>query len=234
MCGRYVITTPPDAIREAFEIMTELPNAGPSWNVAPTQSAPVVRRHPATGARHLDLLHWGLVPHFERDPKAARKPINARAETVRTLPSFRGAYATRRCLVPADAFYEWRNWRETPDAAEAQREGERPPAKQPFAVARADGAFMALAGLWEGWRGPDGTVLRSFAIVTTDANEALRPLHARMAVIVEPADWPLWLGEADGDPGTLLRPSDAALRIWPVSTRVNSVRNNDAALLDPV
>lgn len=196
-----------------------MPNYPPSWNVAPTQMAPVVRRHPETGERRLDLLSWGLVPHFIRDLASARKPINARGETAATSPMFRDAMMRRRCLVPADAFYEW----------QAGSAG-----KQPYAVARADGTPMALAGLWEGWRGADGTVLRSFTILTTVACAALAHLHHRMAVVVEPAEWPAWLGEQARDPQTMLRPSEAEFRVWPVAARVGNVRNNDAALLDPV
>lgn len=234
MCGRYVIQSPAEDLRRLFDTANPPPNWDPSWNMAPTRTAPVVRRHPETGERHLDLLRWGLLPHYARDPTQVRQPINARAETVATAPMFRQAYARRRCLVPADGFYEWRAWTETGDAREAATQGKRGSAKQPYAVARADGAPMALAGVWEGWRGPDGTVVRSYAIVTTEANAQLRDLHARMAVILETADWPLWLGETEGDPAALLRPSEAALRIWPVSTRVNSVRNDGRELLDPV
>jgi putative SOS response-associated peptidase YedK len=187
--------------------------------MAPTRDAPVVRLHPETRARHLDLLRCGLVPHWAKDPKSVRQPINARAETVATAPMFRDAMARRRCLVPADVFYEW----------QATEQG-----KLPFAVARGDGQPMVFAGLWEGWRGADGTVLRSFTIVTTNANTALRPIHERMPVILEPADWPAWLGEVEADPAALLRPSEAALRVWRIGTAVNNVRNDGASLLDPV
>jgi putative SOS response-associated peptidase YedK len=178
-----------------------------------------VRLHPETRARHLDLLRWGLVPHWAKDAKSVRQPINARAETVATAPMFRDALGRRRCLVPADVFYEW----------QATEHG-----KQPVAVAREDGQPMVFAGLWEGWRGPDGTVLRSFTIVTTNANTTLRPIHERMPVILEPADWPAWLGEVAADPAVLLRPSEAALRAWRIGTAVNNVRNDSAALLEPV
>jgi putative SOS response-associated peptidase YedK len=218
MCGRYASFLPAEAIAGLFRVTGPLPNAPPSWNVAPTQDAPVIRRHPDSGERRLDLLRWGLVPHFTKDLKAARRPINARAETLATSGMFRGALAARRCLVPADAFYEWR----VPD-------------KQPFAIARRDGQPMAFAGLWEGWRSPDGEALRSFTIVTTTANATLRPLHERMPVILEPADWPGWLGEAPADPLALLRPAaEDVLRAWPVDRRVGNVRNNDPGLLAPL
>jgi putative SOS response-associated peptidase YedK len=220
MCGRYASFLPAEATARLFRVTGPLPNVAASWNVAPTQDAMAVRRHPESGERRLDLLRWGLVPHFTKDLKAARRPINARAETVATSGMFRGALAARRCIVPADAFYEWRIL-----------DGD----KQPFAIARRDGRPMAFAGLWEGWRSPEGEVLRSFAIVTTTANATLRALHERMPVVLEEADWPAWLGEAEADPGALLRPAaEDVLRVWPVDRRVGNVRNNDAGLLAPI
>jgi len=218
MCGRYASFLPAEALRGLFHTVNPTPNWEPTWNMAPTRDAPVVRLHPETRARHLDLLRWGLVPHWAKDPKSVRQPINARAETLATTPMFRDTLARRRCLVPADVFYEWQ-------AANG--------AKLPFAVARADGQPMVFAGLWEGWRGADGTVLRTFTIVTTNANAVLRPIHERMPVILEPSDWPTWLGEVDDDPAHLLRPSSAELRVWRVGTAVNNVRNDNAALLEP-
>jgi len=219
MCGRYASFLPAEALRALFHTVNPTPNWEPTWNMAPTRDAPVVRLHPATQARHLDLLRWGLVPHWAKDAKSVRQPINARAETAATAPMFRDALERRRCLVPADVFYEW----------QATEQG-----KQPFAIARADGQPMAFAGLWEGCRGADGTVLRSFAIVTTNANPVLRLLHERMPVILEPVDWPAWLGEVAGDPGAMLRPSAAELRMWRIGKAVNSVRNDNASLLEPV
>ena len=210
---------PAAAIARLFRTTGPIPNVAPSWNVAPTQSAPVVRRHPESGERRLDLLIWGFLPTCTKDAKA-RRPINARGETVATAPMWRDAYARRRCLVPADAFYEWR-----------ATEG----GKQPYAIARQDGEPMAFAGLWDGWRGPDGEVVRSFAIVTTAANATMASVHDRMPVILKPADWPAWLDEAAGDPAALLRPAvDDVLRVWPVGRAVNSPRNNGLRLLDSV
>jgi putative SOS response-associated peptidase YedK len=220
MCGRFASFLPPEAMRAIFRTVNDTPNFAPTWNLAPSREAPVVRRHPETGERRLDLLRWGLLPHFTRDPGTARKPINARAETAGTSGMFRGALAARRCLVPADAFYEWRAG---------------PDGKQPHAIARRDGAPLALAGLWEGWRGPDGETVRTFAILTTSANPVMAALHDRMPVIVEAADWPVWLGEAPGDAAALLRPAAAGvLRLWPVSRAVNNVRNDGPDLLDPL
>ena len=220
MCGRYASFIPPDAIRALFATSGPVPNLPPSWNVAPTQDAMAIRRHPQTGERRLDLLRWGLVPAGTPDLKTARKPINARSETAASVGMFKGALAARRCLVPADAFYEWRT---TADG------------KQPYAIARADGAPLAFAGLWEGWRGPEGEVLRTFAILTTSANATMRQLHERMPVILEPEDWPAWLGEVSANPANLLRAAaDGTLRLWPVSRAVNNVHNNEADLLDEI
>jgi putative SOS response-associated peptidase YedK len=187
--------------------------------MAPSQSAPVVRVHPESRERRLDLLRWGLVPHWIKDIKETRQPINARGETIAVTPMFRDAFARRRCLVPADAFYEW----QTVDGG-----------KLPWAIAREDGVPLVFGGVWEGWRVPDGTVIRSFTIVTTSANPALRPLHERMPLVLEARDWPLWLGETDGDVRALLRPSDTGFRVWRVGTAVNNVRNDTPALLEPV
>ena len=222
MCGRYASTLPAEALARIFATAPAGRDIPPRWNVAPGQDAPVVRRHPASGARRLDLLRWGLVPHWAADPKTGRHPINARAETAPTAPMFRDAFARRRCLVPAAAFYEW----QAPPPGTA--------GKLPWAIARADGAPLAFAGLWEGWRGPDGAVLRSFAILTTPANPAVAPVHERMPAILEQADWPTWLGETEGDAAALVRPSAAPLRLWRVSTAVNSPAHEGATLLEAI
>ncbi len=216
MCGRFASQLPPELLRRAFAALGDIPNTPPSWNVAPTQAALLVRRHPETGERRLDALRWGLVPHFTKDLKACKRPINARSETIGS-GMFRGALAGRRCLVPADAFYEWK----------AVADG-----KQPYAIARTDGAPLAFAGLWEGWRDPAGEVLRTFTIATAAANDDMASLHDRMPVILEPDAWPVWLGEEVGDFAALLRPAPAGtVRLWPVSRAVNSVRNNGPELL---
>jgi putative SOS response-associated peptidase YedK len=219
MCGRFASILPPEFIRRLFATEGDTPNLSPSWNLAPSQDELVVRRHPETGARRLDALRWGLVPHFTKDLKAAAKPINARAETIATSGMFRGAFAARRCIVPASLFYEWRKVRG---------------GKQPFAIARVDEAPLAFGGLWEGWRSPDGEVLRTFAIITTAANHEMAELHHRMPLVLEEQDWQLWLGEDEGDARTLLQPApNGTLKAWSVSTRVNSPRNNDAGLIEP-
>jgi putative SOS response-associated peptidase YedK len=219
MCGRYASFLPPEFIARLFGTTNPVPNLPQTWNMAPSMSAPVVRRHPETGARHLDPLTWGLVPSFTKDLKAARKPINARAETVASSGMFKLAFAKRRCLVPAAAFYEWRAG---------------PDGKAPFAIARKDGDPMAFAGIWERWRSPEGDILRTFAIITTQANAEMSVLHERMPVILERSDWAAWLGETDGDPQMLLHASpEGILRIWPVDKRVGNVRNDGPDLLEP-
>jgi putative SOS response-associated peptidase YedK len=166
------------------------------------------------------LLTWGLLPYWTKEPTKAQRPINARSEIVATSGMFKRAFQARRCIVPADVFYEWK-------AVEG--------GKQPYAIARQDGQPMAFAGLWEGFRWQDGTVTRSYTIITTDANADVAELHNRMPVVLEPVDWPAWLGELETDPSTLLHPSpDGTLRTWPVNKRVGSPRNNDADLLQPV
>ena len=168
MCGRFASQLPPDAIRALFGTTGPVPNLPPSWNVAPTNDAMVVRRHPKTGERRLDLLRWGLIPSWTIKLNQAR-PINGRSETAATNGMFKAALATRRCLVPADAFYEWK----------ATADG-----KQPYAIARRDGTPLAFAGVWEWWKAPDGNLVRPFAILTTSANATMRQLHERMPIMV--------------------------------------------------
>lgn len=220
MCGRYFLTRPPAALARLFRTLDPVPNHPARYNVAPTQASLVVRRNPDTGARHLDALRWGLVPLWAKDPAIGSRMINARSESLAEKPAFRDAYARRRCLVPIDGFYEW-----------AELPGQK--RKQPYAVAMEGGAPMVLAGLWERWRAADGEILRTFTVVTCPATPRLLPLHDRMPVVLPPEAWALWLGEEAGDPATVLRPMDgAAFRVWPVATRVNSVREDDAGLLE--
>ncbi|MFG1284252.1 SOS response-associated peptidase [Xanthobacter autotrophicus] len=221
MCGRFVQQIPPARVGEMFDVdpaLAALPNAPPRYNAAPTQDLMVVRRHPETGARHLSLLKWGLVPSFAKDTSGGARLINARAETAPEKLSFRAAWrARRRCIVPADGFYEW-----------VRAPGHR----QPFFISRSDGRPMALAGLWEGWKDPaTGQWLRTFTILTTAADSKLRPLHERMPVILPESDIAAFL-EAE-DPRGLMRPfPGAGLDLWPVSPRVNAVRNDDPTLME--
>jgi len=218
MCGRYASYLPPEAIARLFGTVNPLPNLRPTWNLAPTNDAPVVRLA-ANGERHLDVLKWGLVPYFTKDLKKARKPINARSETVATSGMFKAAFTKRRCLVPAPAYYEWRD---------------DPEGKTLFAVARVDSDPVVFAGIWEDWRSPDGEELHTFSTITTDVNRQLAAIQDRMPVILEKTDWPLWLGEVEGDVSALLRPlPEGVLRMWPIDKRVGQVRNDGPALLEP-
>jgi len=218
MCGRYASFLPAEALARVFGSMNPLPNLETTWNMAPTRNAPVIRIS-REGERHLDALKWGLIPYFTKDLKQARKPINARDDNVAKSGMFREAFAKRRCLVPAPVYYEWRD---------------DPDGKTPFAVARVDGEPVAFGGIWETWKSPEGERLHTFATITTEANNQLAGIQDRMPVIIEREDWPLWLGEVDGDPVSLLRPApENALRVWPVGKAVGNVRNDGPQLLEP-
>ena len=226
MCGRLFQTLPPEKVREWFATRNPVPNYPPRFNAAPTDQIAVVRRNPQSGERSLDLLRWGLLTRSAaKDPRKAKPLINIRAESVKGLESFDRAIAERRCLVPADGFYEWR------------REGK---VLQPFAIGPAPASTpgLALAGFWNNWQSPEGDWLRSFTILTTDANELIADIHDRMPVIIDAADYGLWLGDEDqefADLAKLLRPYPAEkLRRWPVSPRVNNVRNQEPGLHEPV
>lgn len=222
MCGRYILQRDPARLAKYFDTVAPTPNCAASWNVAPTQEGMVVRRHPQTGAHHLDVLRWGLVPRWAKDATVAARLINARSETLVQKPSFREAFAKRRCLVPMDGFYEWHG------------EGK---AKQPFAVALRDGAPMAVAGLWEGWKQPDGSWLRTYSVITTASAGRQALMHPRMPVILPREAWAPWLGDVaahEEDLLELMRPAeDAILAFWPVEARVGRVAENDAGLLAP-
>jgi putative SOS response-associated peptidase YedK len=227
MCGRARLSSDVSEIKLVFSIPPgqPTPNFPPTWNLAPTDPLPIVRYNPKTHARSLDLMRWGLIPYWAKDLKIGYSTINAKAEGIEDRPAFREAFRRRRCLVPLDNFYEW------------QKRGKE---RQPYAVARADRRLMAMAGLWENWRSPAGEWVRSFTIVTTAANTLLAPLHDRMPVILDPAAWPLWLGEVEPDPEphrlkALLAPYPSeAMVFWPVDRRVGNVRNNDPSLIEPI
>lgn len=219
MCGRYELHTHPAAIALAFGLSTP-PSIVPRYNIAPMQQVPVVRRSQA-GLRELVTMRWGLVPRWAKDPSIGAKMINARAETIAEKPSFRTAFKRHRILLPADGFYEWKL-----NAAGA---------KQPIHIGMKDRALFALAGLAERWLSPEGEVVDSCTIVTTQANALLSPLHDRMPVIVALNDYERWLDVSTTDVADLFTPFSASAMTWyPVSTRVNAVRNDDATLLERV
>jgi putative SOS response-associated peptidase YedK len=225
MCGRYVLTSPAEALRRLFGFV-EQPNLEPRVNVAPTQEVPVIRqrRRPA-GERTLQALRWGLVPSWAESLAGGAKMINARGETVADTRAFGTAFRRRRCLVPANGFYEWRPGDTT---------------KQPYLIARPDGAPFAFAGLWERWTAPLGDTsperpyIDSFTIVTTAAGPGLAPLHHRQPVILAPEDHAAWL-DPDAEPQALLallKPApEEFLTYVPVDRGINSVRNDSPALL---
>ena len=224
MCGRFARRSTQEVLADWFGVeLEDMPWFGPSFNVAPQSVQPVVRTNRDSGAREFALLRWGLVPFWAKEAKPAYATINARAEEVAKKPAFREALKKRRCLVPADAFYEW------------QRTD--PKAKKPFAIALKSGEPYAFAGLWERWLPKEGEALETFTIVTTDPNELMEPLHNRMPVILEPRDYGRWLepGDPAQPPVDLLRPFPAEKMVaWPVSDRVGNVRNNDAELLEQI
>jgi putative SOS response-associated peptidase YedK len=220
MCGRFVITSPPDALRRIFGYV-EQPNFPPRHNVAPTQPVPVVMiEH---GARHFRLMRWGFLPAWVKDVSKFTLLINARAETVREKPAFKNAIKRRRCLIPADGYYEWQ-----------AREGR----KRPHFIHRRDGEPMGLAGLAETWIGPNGEELDTVAIVTAAANADLAQLHHRVPVTIRPEDFDRWLDcsadEAETVMALLTAPWEGEFAWHEVSIRVNYVANDDAQLMLPI
>lgn len=222
MCGRFDETVSLQELAERFAAAYDELSFEPRFNIAPSQEVPCVV-HGASGAR-LQLLKWGLVPHWAKDPKIGYKMINARAETIATKPSFRQSFQQRRCLVPATGFFEWKKQGKT---------------KQPFRITRRDHVPFAMAGLWDEWLNEQtGEILHSFTIITTDANKQVRTLHDRMPVILQRQDEPSWIDPNIADTArlqTLLKPyAPDDLRCYPVSPRVNSPQNDDPELIKPL
>lgn len=217
MCGRYLITSSPEAIRALFRY-DEQPNFPPRYNVAPTQPVPIVRLD--GGKRRFALVRWGLLPGWVKDPKPFSLLINARAESVLDKPAFRNAMRYRRCLFPADGFYDWKV------------EGAR---RRPFVVRPKSRRPLAFAGLWETWTGPNGEEIESAAIITTQASRSIAALHDRMPAIVPPEAFELWLdcGRVDAETAAaLLAPApDAIIEAYEVSSAVNRVANDSADVL---
>jgi putative SOS response-associated peptidase YedK len=220
MCGRYVRKSTRREIARWFDA-EDSAEWGASYNVAPQTFQPVVRLNRETARREIVLLRWGLIPYWAKDAKIGLSTINAKAETVATAPAFRDAFARRRCLVPADAFYEWQ-----------KRDRSH---KQPFAIALASREPYGFAGIWERWKDPrSGEWLETFSIITTDPNSLVAPLHNRMPVIIERKDYDRWLASERSaqPPLDLLRPFPAEQMIaWEVGPAVGNVRNDSADLL---
>jgi len=220
MCGRYTLSTPADLVGEFFSL-EEVVEVPPRFNIAPTQSAPVVRQ--SAGRRHLACLRWGLIPSWARDVGIGHRTLNARAETAAVKPSFRQAFRRRRCLVAADGFYEW------------ARVGGRRVAHHFHLLG---GGPLAFAGLWESWRDPHGERIDSFTILTTEANALVARVHARMPVILAPHSHEPWLDPRRVDPAALqplLEPYPAGeMEAHPVSAAVNSPANDSPSCIEPV
>jgi putative SOS response-associated peptidase YedK len=219
MCGRYLITTAPEAFRALFRYAGQ-PNFPPRYNVAPTQPVPIVRL--VEGAREFALVRWGLIPAWVKDPRTFSLLINARGESVNEKPAFRNAMRRRRCLFLTDGFYEWK------------REGR---GRRPYVVRAKDRSPLAFAGLWETWMGANGEEMETAAIVTTAANRALAPLHDRMPVFVPPEAFDLWLDCRNVDARTaaaLITPApEGRLEAYEISPAVNRVENDDPSLIEP-
>jgi putative SOS response-associated peptidase YedK len=224
MCGRFTLRAPASVVAAQFGLF-ETPPLTPRFNIAPTQPVAVVRLAPeaAEPERELAWLRWGLIPGWAKDPAMGSRLINARAETVAQKPAYRAAFRSRRCLVVADGFYEW------------QRTDGR---KQPYFIRLRDDRPFAFAGLWESWQDPDGSPIESCAILTTEPNELLEPIHNRMPVILAPKDYQRWLDPAIRQPQSLeplLRafPGDQMIA-YPVSTYVNSPTRDDPKCIERV
>ena len=217
MCGRFVLRAPPAELVTRFGL-DECADFGARYNIPPGTDIPVIRQSPE-GKRVLHLLRWGLVPHWAKDPSIGAKLNNARGESVAEKPSFRDAFKRRRCLVPANGFYEWK------------AEGK---IKQPYYISPKDGQPMAMGGLWESWKTPDGDILRTVCIVTVGPNAVMKPIHDRMPVILPPEHWQEWLSA----PMEAIQPlvascSDDLLKTWPVSRRVSKTADDDPGLTEP-
>ena len=216
MCGRYRLARKKEILEEYFGTTESEEAWEPRYNIAPTQLVPVVRKDPKEPLRDLSLIRWGLVPSWAEDLSIGARMINARSETASTRPAFRDALKSRRCLVPADGFYEW------------QRTGKT---KQPYCLEVNDGELFAFAGIWDRWRDPNGKVIQTCSILTTTPNSVAAAIHDRMPVILDSHAYDLWLDpeltnvDAVCD---LLKPFQGLMRWYPVSTKLNQVKNDDA------
>jgi putative SOS response-associated peptidase YedK len=219
MCGRYAVTTVPEAMRALFRYLNQ-PNFPARYNIAPTQPVPIVRIF--EGQREFALVRWGLIPSWVKDPRGFSLLFNARGESAAEKPAFRNAMKRRRCLFPADGFYEWKQDGKT---------------KQPYFVRLKGGGPMAFAGLWESWMGPNGEEVETAAIVTTAASRAIAHIHDRMPVIVSPEAFDLWLDpNVDAEMAAILiQPApEGLLESYPVSSAVNRTANDTPDLLAPL
>ena len=220
MCGRFTLRHSADQLAARFDVQENALDVEPRYNIAPSQ--PVVAVTQPDGARHLEAMKWGLVPFWAKDPAIGNRMINAKAETVAEKPAFKHAFQRRRCLIPADGFYEWKKLRD---------------GKQPMLIHRKADDLFAFAGLWEEWKDPDGVPLRTCTILTVAPNGLLSTIHDRMPAILAPEDEALWLDTSVKDPNRVLgvlRPyPDEPLEAYAVSRRVNAPTFDDPSLVEP-
>ncbi len=225
MCGRFTLRTPLNRLVEQFLFDMQDTDVAPRFNIAPSQAVAAVRILGPGQPRRLSWLRWGLIPAWAKDRSIANQLINARGETVAEKPSFRSAFQRRRCLVLSDGYYEW-------------KKSDPPRKKQPYYIHRRDAAPFAFAGLWETWRDEQEAPIETCTIITTAANEITRPIHDRMPVILDRDDHAYWLDPGNADRESLqllLRPDDsAALEAYPISTLVNSPRNESPDCVRPL
>ncbi|MBX3441220.1 MAG: SOS response-associated peptidase [Planctomyces sp.] len=222
MCGRYTLRTTPQELVEVFSLFREPDELRPRYNIAPTQTVLTVRHQ--NSHRVPAPARWGLIPSWSKDPKAAARMINARAETVAEKPAFRSAFKARRCLIPSDGFYEWKSIDDR---------------KQPYHIRPADQPLFAFAGLWETWKPPEGAEpVETCTILTTEADARMRGLHDRMPVILPPETWGAWLDPDLREPGALVSllnsASDMPYELTPVNPAVNNARFDNPACVEPV
>lgn len=220
MCGRFTLTQSTSVVAERFGAQWVLFEFPPRYNVAPSQPVAVIVQN---GGRKLDAYRWGLIPFWARDPEIGNRLINARVETLSEKPAFKHSLVRRRCLIPADGFYEWR------------KDGNR---RTPIYIRRRGGELFAFAGLWDEWQSPDGSPVRTCTIITTEPNALIAPIHNRMPAILRPEQEAIWLDPAIKDPArilSLLAPYPAEeLEAYPVSTHVNNPSHDDALCIQPI
>lgn len=223
MCGRYRLSRRKELIEEYFDSVSGEEGWTPRYNIAPTQSVPVIRQNHKQPVRELSFVRWGLIPSWAKESSVAAQMINARSETAGTKPAFRDALKYRRCIIPADGFYEW------------QKTGK---AKQPYCFEINEGELFAFAGIWDRWNNANGNSLETCSILTTTPNDVTLPVHDRMPVILDQETYDLWLDPGMRDVNAaseLLKPYDARqMRSFPISTRINHVANDDEACSTPV